>query len=76
VAAREGLVIDISALSREQKLDLLERLWDSLTATHEDVPLWYWQRELLDRRLDDLERDGPVGISAEELLRRLRGRNE
>ena len=66
-------MIDISGLSREERLDLLERLWDSLTATQEDVPLLDWQRELLDRRLDELEREGPVGISAEELLGRLRG---
>jgi putative addiction module component (TIGR02574 family) len=69
-------MIDISGLSRDQKLDLLEQLWDSLTATQEDVPLWDWQRELLDRRLDDMEREGPVGISPEELFERLRGRHE
>jgi hypothetical protein len=41
-----------------------------------DVPLWDWQRKELDRRLDELEQDGPVGIPAEELLGRLRGRTE
>ena len=69
-------MIDISGLSREERLDLMERLWDSLTATHEDVPLWDWQRELLDRRLDELEREEPVGITPEELFQRLRGRHE
>ena len=69
-------MIDISRLSREQKLHLLEQLWDSLTSTQEDMPLWDWQRELLDRRLDELERDGNLGVPAEEVLARLRGRNE
>jgi putative addiction module component (TIGR02574 family) len=69
-------MIDIDALSREERLDLLERLWDSLTSTQVDVPLWDWQRKELDRRLDELEQDGPVGIPAEELLGRLRGRTE
>ena len=69
-------MIDISGLSREEKLDLMERLWDSLMATQEDVPLWDWQRELLDRRLDELEREGPVGITPEELFERLRSRHK
>ena len=69
-------MIDISGLSREERLDLLDRLWDSLTTTQEDVPLWDWQRELLDQRLDELEREGPVGITPEELFARLRGRHE
>jgi putative addiction module component (TIGR02574 family) len=42
-------MIDIDALSREERLDLLERLWESLTSTQVDVPLWDWQREELDR---------------------------
>lgn len=69
-------MIDITQLSREEQLDLLERLWDHLTSTQENIPLWDWQREELDRRLDELERDGPVGILADELLGRLRGRTE
>jgi hypothetical protein len=32
-------LIDISGLSREDRCDLLERLWDSLTANQEDYPL-------------------------------------
>ena len=69
-------MIDISGLSREERLDLLERLWDSLTATQEDVPLWDWQSEELDRRLDEFERDGDYGAPADEVLARLRGRDE
>lgn len=69
-------MIDIDSLSRDEKLDLLERLWESLTATHEDFPLWDWQRELLDRRLGQFERDGDPGIPAEDVLSRLRGENE
>jgi hypothetical protein len=32
-------LIDIAGLSREERSDLLERLWDSLTANQEDYPL-------------------------------------
>jgi putative addiction module component (TIGR02574 family) len=69
-------MIDIHALTREEQIELLERLWDHLTSTQESVPLLDWQRELLDRRLDEFERDGDYGAPAEEVLARLRGRNE
>ena len=52
--------IDIGRLTPEQRLRLLEQIWDSLS--DDDVPLTAAQREELDRRLDDLEREGPRGI--------------
>ena len=64
-------MIDISALSREEQLQLLEDLWDRLSLTPEAIPLTDAQREELDRRLDDLDREGPVGIPADEVLSRL-----
>jgi putative addiction module component (TIGR02574 family) len=69
-------MIDIDGLSRDEKLDLIERLWDSLVSTHEDIPIPDWHREELDRRLDAFEQDGCTGTPAEELLSRLRGPNE
>ena len=66
--------IDIANLSAEERLRLLEELWDSLSATPEAVPLTNAQREELDRRLDELDRDGPLGIPWEEVLRRIRSR--
>ena len=61
--------INIDELSADERLRLLERLWDSLS--DEDVPLTPAQRAELDRRLDELDRDGPTGIPWEEVLRRL-----
>ena len=66
--------IDISRLSPEERLELLEQLWDSLSATPEAVPLTGAQREELDRRLDEVDRDGPLGIPWDEVMRRIRGR--
>ena len=65
-------MIDIDGLTRDERLDLIERLWESLTSTPDGVPLTKAQREELDYRLDELDREGPVGIPAEELLGRLR----
>ncbi len=62
--------IDTDELSPEERLRLLERLWDSLS--DHDVPLTARQREELDRRLDDLDRDGPRGIPWDEVLQRLK----
>jgi len=67
-------MIDIDTLSREQQLELLERLWDSLSSAQEAIPLTDTQREELDRRLDELEREGPTGIPAADVLDRLRSR--
>ncbi len=64
--------IDIAKLSAEEGLRLLEELWDSLSATPGAIPLTNSQREELDRRLDELDREGPVGIPWEEVLRRIR----
>ncbi len=49
--------IDIGKLNSEERLRLLEELWESLTATPEAIPLTNAQREELDRRLDDLDHD-------------------
>jgi putative addiction module component (TIGR02574 family) len=64
--------LDVASLSTEEQLRLLEELWEYLSATPEAVPLTEAQREELDRRLDEVDRSGPVGIPWEEALRRIR----
>jgi putative addiction module component (TIGR02574 family) len=49
-------------------------LWDSLCETPEAVPITDAQREELGRRLDELDREGPVGIPWDEVLYRIRNR--
>ena len=66
--------IDISRLTPDERLELLEQLWDSLSSTPDAVPLTDAQREELDRRLDEIDRDGPVGIPWDEVMRRIRSR--
>lgn len=67
--------LDIDSLTVEERLDLLEQIWESLAAAPELVPLSDDQRIELDRRLDDLEREGPVGQSWDEMLARVRRRD-
>ena len=66
--------IDIAQLSCEERLRLLDEIWESLSRTAEAIPLTSAQREELDRRLDELDREGPVGIPWEDVLHRIRGR--
>jgi putative addiction module component (TIGR02574 family) len=66
--------LNIEDMSTEEQLRLLEELWNSLSQRPGAIPLTPEQREELDRRLDDLEREGPVGIPWEEILRRIRSR--
>jgi putative addiction module component (TIGR02574 family) len=67
--------LDITALTPEERLSLLEQLWDSLSTEPEAVPLTQAQRTELDRRLDDLDLEGPVGIPWDEVLSRIRSRS-
>ncbi len=64
--------IDINGLNAEQKLDLLERLWESLRATPERIPLTDAQREELGRRLDEVDAGDTEGIPWDEVVRRIR----
>lgn len=70
--------IDIQRLSAAERLELLERLWDSLSAEPTSVPLTDPQRQELDRRLDALDEDRargePLGVPWEDVLRQLRTR--
>jgi putative addiction module component (TIGR02574 family) len=56
---------DLSKLSVEEKLELIDDLWHSLR--EEDLPLSDELRAELDRRLDLLDRDGAVGRTWEEV---------
>jgi len=70
-----GKAIDVKQLSRDERLELIEQLWDSLSDQERDsLPLTAEQDEELDTRLDALEKDGPVGLSADELREQVRRR--
>lgn len=57
--------LDIEELSAEERLELIGQLWDSLG--DDEVSLTVAQRDELDRRLDDLDREGPVGVPWEQI---------
>jgi putative addiction module component (TIGR02574 family) len=53
--------LDISNLTPDEKLELIDELWQSVRP--EDLALTPETRAELDRRLEKLDRDGPVGIA-------------
>jgi len=66
--------IDVSSLSINDKLQLLDEIWESLYATPEAIPLLDSQREEIDRRIAAMDREGSVGSSWEEVETRIRTR--
>lgn len=69
-----GIEVNVDELTPEERLRLLERLWESLSRTPDALPLTREQRQELDRRLDDMEGRGAEGIPWQEVLQRIRSR--
>lgn len=61
-------------LPLEQRLDLVEALWDSIAAEKGVLPLTDEQRRLLDSRLDSYELDGNPGVAADFVIADIRKR--
>jgi putative addiction module component (TIGR02574 family) len=66
--------IDISKLSVEERLQLLGELWDSLSATMDAMPISDELAAELDRRMDEMDQDGSLGIPWDDVVREIRGR--
>ncbi len=64
--------VDLSRLSLDEQLDLLDELWTSVGRNPDSFPLSEEQRADLDQRLDELERDGPVGLTWDEVVSGIR----
>lgn len=66
--------VDIEKLDAEEKLRLIEELWESLNDDPSQVPVTSTQREELDRRLDEIDQGDDAGIPWDEVLNRIRKR--
>jgi putative addiction module component (TIGR02574 family) len=64
-------VSDLLGRSVEERLRLVEDLWDTIAEVPEAVPLTDAQREELDRRLAAYHRDPGAGSPWEELRQRI-----
>ena len=59
---------------RDEKLELIEKLWDSLEENADDLPIPDWHRQLLTQRLDEMDREGPTGVPWEQVLQEIQSR--
>ena len=69
---KRELFAEILSLLVDERMELVEAIWDSISAVPEALPLTDWQKEELDRRLDELERDPDAGSTLEEVFARIR----
>lgn len=65
---------ELLKLSPAERIQLAQDLWDSITEEPEALPLTDKQRQELDRRLAEHERDPSSALSWEEARARLRQR--
>lgn len=72
MSMKQELVAEILALPVEDRVRLVEAIWDSISAVPEALSLAEWQKEELDRRLDDLEKNPDAGSTLEEVFARIR----
>ncbi|HEY5896719.1 MAG TPA: addiction module protein [Burkholderiales bacterium] len=70
--SKQELVAEILALPPDERMDLVEAVWDSLAAVPEALPLYEWQKEELDRRLEAHEADPDGGAPWKEVIDRIR----
>ncbi len=66
--------LDLRRLSRDEQYELLDQLWEALGRDPNALPLDETQRAELDLRLDDLEAEGPVGFTWDEVVAQARAR--
>jgi putative addiction module component (TIGR02574 family) len=58
----------------EERIRLVQELWDSIAQDREELSVSEEQKALLDRRLDAYEADGIKGRKAEDVIADIRNR--
>jgi putative addiction module component (TIGR02574 family) len=66
---------DIKALSVEERLDLIERIWDTFADSPETIPMPDWHRDVLDERLRNLEGEPDAGAPWADVKARMTNRS-
>jgi len=66
--------INLRNLPIEQRIQLVENLWDSIAADQEQLPITSEQKNELDRRLAAYEADGNQGRLVEDFIVEIRKR--
>ena len=64
-------LVDIKRLSVDERMALIEEIWDSIVAENAVIPPTPAECAELDRRLEAMEKDPTAGNSWETIKRRL-----
>ncbi len=65
---------NLKQLPVDERIRLVEDLWDSIAADQSAIPLSSDQRAKLDRRIEAFDSDGDTGRTATTVIRELRKR--
>jgi putative addiction module component (TIGR02574 family) len=68
-------VTAVFSLSKAEKLQLVEDLWDDIAANPDDIPVHDWQKDELDRRKANLAANPESALAWDEIVRRVRARH-
>ena len=66
--------IRIDKLNVEERLELIESLWESLVEDPSNIPVTDAQKRMLDERLDEIDAGDDAGIPWEDLKARIKKR--
>ena len=69
---KQELVAEILALPVEERIEVVEAIWASVSAVPDALPLTDWQKDELDRRLAEMEADPDGGLTMEEVFAAIR----
>jgi len=64
--------MEIEELTIEERIKLVEDIWDSIVAEQQTLPLTKEQRNLLDGRLEEYKLDGNPATPGIEVVKRIR----
>ena len=66
--------LEIDKLGVDERLDLIEEIWESLASDPSQVPLPNAHKAMLDERLDQIDAGDDSGIPWREVLDQIRNR--
>jgi putative addiction module component (TIGR02574 family) len=70
--SKHALVAEILSLPVDERMEIVDAIWASISAVPDALPLTDWQKEELDRRLDEMDADPQGGLTMEEVFAAIR----
>lgn len=67
--------VSVFDLSPAEKLQLVQDLWDDLSASPEDVPIHEWQKQEVARRKENLLKNPASGLEWGQVKQNIRQRH-